>query len=152
MRKEFCDWKESTEFALQYYGEFAEGLSKEIKVGIGSIQARGRRTSENSDIRCIKAIEECFRLCPKVPFDIVGYRAGEMTFTDRPYLSASLLLETAQKYSNEEANQAVHKIIIMSGSKIFPLRALGEIYGDGEAEIIIITERLKKEDGYYLYC
>lgn len=70
-----------------------------------------------------------------------------MKFSDRPYLSASLLKKEAEDYISK--GNHLHKIIIKKGAKIIPLFSLGEDYR--QTEIIIETARLKNRIFYYLY-
>lgn len=150
--KKFINSEQSTDFALKNYRDFVEKLLDPSKQNrIGMIQASGRYSDESMDEICLDAITECFKICPDVPYDIVAYRAGKMYFHNRPYISASLLLDTAKRYSNKFGIFGVHKIIIKEGAKIFPLRALDKDYGDNEAEIIISTGQLKRKFGFYLY-
>lgn len=152
MAKKFINSEQSTDFALKNYRDFVEKLLDPSKQNrIGMIQASGRYSDESMDEICLDAITECFKICPAVPYDIVAYRAGKMYFHNRPYISASLLLDTAKRYSNKFGIFGVHKIIIKEGAKIFPLRALDKDYGDNEAEIIISTGQLKRKFGFYLY-
>lgn len=149
MTYEFDNAEETTEFALKYYGKVAEMLTKKERSRIGMIQASGRSSDEPSDKICLDTIETLFKnnSCG-VPYDIIAYRGGEMHFTNRPFVSASLLYDTAEKYAN---GTKVHKILIKKGAIIFPLRALDKDYGDKEAEIIIATDRLKRRFDYYIY-
>lgn len=149
MVKKFKKAEEATEFALKYYGKVAEMLTESERSRIGMIQASGRSSDKPSDKKCLDAIETLFKnnSCG-VPYDIIAYRGGEMNFTNRPYVSASLLFSPAKYYAQDTK---VHKIIIKKGAIIFPLRALDKIYGDKEAEIIIATDRLKRRFGYYIY-
>lgn len=143
--KEFHSKEEYSEFALKYYGQFAESLG-DIRSGVGSIQGSGRYLSEPIDKYCIKCITEMFTKCPETPFDLIAYRCGDMYYKDRPYLSAALVKSCTERYGDNP-----HKILIKKGSKIFPLRALSYIYGDSPTEIIIITKQLKKKKDYYEY-
>lgn len=152
MAKKFINHVQATVFALEFYKDFADNvLSESERNRIGMIQASGRYSDEPMDTICLNAIKNCFIKCPSVPYDIVAYRAGNMYFDNRPYISASLLLTTAKKYNNSRGVIGIHKILIKRDAKIFPLRALGRDYGDKEAEIIISTEKLKRRFCYYLY-
>lgn len=149
MEKQFIDKSESTEFALNYYKEFVDtNLSSNDKNLIGTIQASRLEIGHGRD-NCIEAIRKCFDSVPKVPYDIIAWRAGKMNEPNRPYVSATLLKEVSIKYA--DGVKSVHKIVIKAGAKIFPLRALGKDYGDGEAEIIIETSRLTNKGFYYEY-
>lgn len=135
----FEDPVKATQFALDYYGEYSQTLTKKEKLLIGTIQSSGLVIGDGRD-DSIHAIQKCFSTCPEVPYDIIAWRGGEMSFSKRPFVSASLLKRTAMRYGNGEHD--VHKIVIKKGSKIFPLRALDKYYGDEEAEIIIATDCL----------
>lgn len=135
----FEDPVKATQFALDYYGEYSQTLTKKEKLLIGTIQSSGLVIGDGRDAS-IQAIQKCFSACPEVPYDIIAWRGGEMSFSNRPFVSASLLKRTAMRYGNGEHD--VHKIVIKKGSKIFPLRALDKDYGDEEAEIIIATDCL----------
>ena len=144
----FEDAQGATRFALDYYEEYAQTLTKKEKHLIGTIQSSGLVIGDGRD-DSIDAIEKCLSVCPEVPYDIIAWRAGEMSFFNRPLLSASLLKCSAMRYGDSE--QDVHKIIIEKGSKIFPLRALDKDYGDEEAESIIATNCLHGDDLLYRY-
>lgn len=126
----------ATAFALNYYSEYGATLSIHERSLIGSIQASGITVGDGGE-DVISAIMKCLIDCPPVPYDIVAWRGGEINFCSRPFLSASLLKSVALRYADTKRD--LYKIIIYKGSKIFPLRALGCIYGDEEAEIIIAT-------------
>ena len=139
---EFHEIKETTDFILDTYGDFANSLTAREKNLIGMIQASGITEGDGRD-DSLAAIRRCLEECPEMPFDVVAWRAGEMRLANRPYVSASFLKESALAYANEEESN-LHKFIICKGAKVFPLRALHKDYGDGEAEIIIDTHCLKK--------
>ena len=152
MIKEFKNDIETTKFTLRNYEKYALSMLTKTEANlIGSIQSHQlyRNRTEHDD-KCIDAIEKCFKNVPPIPFDIVAWRAGDMKCHNRPFVPATFLKEAAYFYAHDDEKK-IHKIILKKGSKIFPLRALGKDYGDGEAEIIIETANLKKRFRHYIY-
>lgn len=75
----FENAKESTSFAIEYYGKYAQILTKKGKNLIGIIQSSRLVIGDGRD-DIIYAIEKCLLNCPEVPYDIVAWRGGEMSF------------------------------------------------------------------------
>lgn len=144
----FEDAQIATQFALKYYEDYVNTLTYKEKTLIGSIQASGLVVGDGREDN-IDAINKCFSECPAVPYDIIAWRAGNMRYTNRPFLSGSLLKSTAMRYCN--AKHDMHKIIVKKGTKIFPLRALSKDYGDEEAEIILLSDCLHWSPLVYRY-
>lgn len=144
----FEDAHIATRFVLDYYEDYVKTLTHKEKALIGSIQASGLAVGDGRDSN-IDAIKKCLSGCPSVPYDIIAWRAGKMSYANRPFLSGSLLKSTAMRYSNSKHD--IHKIIVKKGTKIFPLRALGKDYGDEEAEIILASDCLHWSPFAYRY-
>lgn len=151
--KEFLTEEEAIEFALTYKDYVNTSIQYEQQILIGSIQSHSLTLSLEQDKKYIDAIAECLKKVEPTSIDIILYRCGELHPENRPYVSATLLKKTTKKYKkNKYINfNNLHKIYVPKGSKIFPLRALGEDFGDGEAEIIISTKCIQKISGKYIY-
>lgn len=145
----FKNAEETTKFTLKYYESFFQSLSPKEKGLIGAIQASGIQKGDGREDSML-AIDRCLNAVPGLPYDIIVWRGGDMKFKDRPFVSASLLEEIALKYCHGR-RRYLHKIIVKKGAKIIPLRAIDKDYGDGEAEVIIDTKRLKNKMCNYVY-
>ncbi len=76
---------------------------------------------------------------PVVPSDFIVWRGGEMNPTNRTYLSTSYDHDIASSFG---ANPS--EIHLLKGSKIFPSFFLDNSYGEGECEIIINKNALRR--------
>lgn len=91
---------------------------------------------------------------PEVGSELILWRAGEVKPVNRPYISTTYSKEVAMKFADGN-DENVHKILVRSEAKIFPMFLLERT--DGEREVVLKTECLHKAlsfpccDSEYIY-
>ena len=77
----FEDPVKATQFALDYYGEYSQTLTKKEKLLIGTIQSSGLVIGDGR-YASIQAIQKCFSTSPSNNV-VWNFRTGRETFLDR---------------------------------------------------------------------
>ena len=85
---------------------------------------------------------------PMVGSQILLWRAGEMQPEDRPYISATYSRDVALKFAAGD-EEKTHGILVKPTARMLPMFLLES--GDPEKEVIIKTECLQVENGYFVY-
>lgn len=85
---------------------------------------------------------------PMVGSQILLWRAGEMQPEDRPYISATYSRDVALKFAAGD-EEKIHGILVKPTARMLPMFLLES--GDPEKEVIIKTECLQVENGYFVY-
>lgn len=141
--KEFVASTDAISYAEKKWKAFFDSLPKAIRNNVLSIQSRGRTSNEPADEKVINALYETIRIIPPFEEDIVLYRGGkeEDFSTERPFLSASFLKQTAERFSK---NGELYRIIVRKGARAIPDCGMG-IDGCGpEEEVILETSKIHR--------
>ena len=139
--------EEYLSFSERYSG-YVNSLEPYERTRLGSIQASQKYDNERI---FYEQMDRALNETPPLPYDVIAWRAGNMYEQNRTFMSASFFMDYAKAH---EKNHNLHKIILKKGSRIFPLIALGEEWGESTGEIIINNRRLKRKFvfwGSYIY-
>ena len=124
------------------YENVISGLTATEKGKLCLIQSSGLIEGTHKGNLAISQFDTIWDSLPVTEQEFVFWRAGEMDFKNRPYISATYSEEVALRFADGKKKN-VHEILIRTNAKIFPMFLLEET--DGEREIILKTSQIHKQ-------
>ena len=137
--KEIRDHNEAIDYAELYWKHFFDKLPVKQRDLALAIESRGRFLDHLFDKEVINALEKVMEKTPPFEEDVVIFRGGreEDFCPNRPFLSATFLKKTGEKFASEHGG-TLFTIHVRKGSRAIPICAAGMGFRH-EQEVVIAT-------------